>query len=841
MTRGKRDERRRTESSGVRSSLPFTVAAPVLVTSPFKVDLTGIGTVNLSAASRPSPPNDPWWRSNKIQNRWQAAAIVAVVAYVVCLVAVPHTYAGRSTPWLSGVGALAVTLPTVPILVRVRKVANMRAAWSAIGVGAFLLGVGIVLQLLQLRLLSSTSGLTIDDGFHLLSYLAFAVGVTLMAQQSFGLRAISVRLDSLIIALALGALVSITWFERILEHTGRTLLVELNLVYPIVMLSLLVLLLAGLVPRRLRVDASYVWLIVGLGVLGVGDSIQLNTLATNAHVPRAIAQASWPLGLSCIALAAWPRTNRLNEVPELSTPQRGLVLIPAVFGVLSTMLLTLSLLKHASSSTSYLALTSLALVILRMQLSHRELQALGLANFGEARTDHVTGLHNRRAFLEDGSEKFATLRPSQRLGIALIDLDGFKEVNDSIGHAYGDELLRTVGKRFAAIVANRGFMARIGGDEFAYTFVIEAGDDPVAFANDLARTLTETVSLGGTKVRVGASIGVAVSPVHGRTHHELLRSADVAMYEAKRSRSVVCLYRDEIDLNSRERLSLTDELRNAIERRHLVLHYQPTLDLCTGEIRGVEALVRWAHPTRGLLYPDDFIPLAERVGLIIPLTRSVLELAIAVAGRLNQGDQRLQMSVNISQWDLVDEQLPDSIDRMLKWYGVSSDRVTLEVTESSLANDPARAKQNLNNLRARGLLISIDDFGVGYSSLSQLLELPVDELKIDKSFIEALSFDDRAIALIQSTVEMARALKLTVVAEGIESRENLESLRSVGADFAQGNFVSRPLTERQLVSFLSRSAGQRSALTPRENIAAASPEQTIQPRVTRLMPRRNVS
>jgi len=319
----------------------------------------------------------------------------------------------------------------------------------------------------------------------------------------------------------------------------------------------------------------------------------------------------------------------------------------------------------------------------------------------------------------------------------------------------------------------------------------------------LAQTLSTPVSLDGTKVRVRASIGVAVSPDHGATLGELLRSADVAMYDAKRRHCVVSLYEDEIDLNTRERLSLIDELRAAIERRHLILHFQPTLDLFTERVIGVEALVRWQHPTRGLLYPDDFIPLAERVGLIVPLTRAVLELAIGAAAGLERSGHSLRMSVNISQWDLMDEQLPESIDRMLMWYNLPPDLLTLEVTESSLGQDPIRAKRSLEKLRSRGVRISIDDYGVGYSSMSQLLDLPVDELKIDKSFVFALASDTRAIALIRSTIEMARALDLTVVAEGVENGENLEALRRIGTHIVQGDFISRPLTSSQLEDFLS--------------------------------------
>jgi len=301
---------------------------------------------------------------------------------------------------------------------------------------------------------------------------------------------------------------------------------------------------------------------------------------------------------------------------------------------------------------------------------------------------------------------------------------------------------------------------------------------------------------------VGASIGVAISPDHGTTHSELLRSADVAMYEAKRSRSIVCVYHAGHDLNSRERLELIDELRTAINTRSLTLHYQPTLNLHTETVVGVEALVRWHHPRQGLLQPDSFVPLAERVGLIPQLTRVVLEMAIAEAAKLESRGYPLQMSVNISRYDLVDEQLPVFIDTLLEEHDVPHSRLTLEVTESCIGSDPERAKRSIDELRARGIRISIDDFGVGYSSMSQLLQLPIDELKIDKSFVLALDEDDRARAIISSTVELARALKLVVVAEGAEKMSNLNSLAYLGVDIAQGFFISEPLTSGELGRFM---------------------------------------
>jgi EAL domain-containing protein (putative c-di-GMP-specific phosphodiesterase class I) len=364
-------------------------------------------------------------------------------------------------------------------------------------------------------------------------------------------------------------------------------------------------------------------------------------------------------------------------------------------------------------------------------------------------------------------------------------------------------LLNIVGDRLQYGMANRGSIARIGGDEFATSCVLTSMQEGVVIAEELNATLTEPIVLDGVTVRISASIGVAISPDHGLEPVDLLRSADVAMYQSKISRTAVCTYHADIDPNSRERLAMIDELRAAIESRELTLHFQPQLDLRTSVVHGVEALVRWQHPTRGLLYPDEIVSLADRVGLMLPLTRAVLEQAIGEASRLDRGGNGLQMSVNITRYDLLDDQLPNFIDQLLKENDVPPSRLTLEITESSVGEDPENAKRCIEKLRDRGIRISIDDFGVGYSSMSQLLDLPIDELKVDKSFVLALESDRRARAIVRSAIELARALDLTFIAEGIETSTNLTMLEEMGADIGQGYFIAKPLTSAELDDFLA--------------------------------------
>ena len=741
-------------------------------------------------------------RETSAQLWWQVTAAVLVLVYCGSMFAIHRPPGGYQWFWDGWIGNIAATLPIVPIIIRIRAKTKLRAAWGAMAIGIGLNTIANLVYIFHDRSLNPVPSPTSSDLAYLLSDLAFIAGVAMMTQASFGRGLLSLRLDGVVAGLATAAAAAMLWFERLLTVSGHPWPVVIKLADPTSDLVLLMLIVAGLAPRRYRVTWSTGLLTLGVLWFVVGDAIYLNQTASHTFAQGRPVGGSWVIAIWLMGLAAWGREDR-RSLPRRSSgvAPPGFALVPIVFGFLSLAVLAVSLGRDDASAASNLALGALGAVIIRMAMTLRELRG-GAENFRDARTDQLTALQNRRAFLEDAELKMQTAGDSEHVGVMLVDLDGFKEINDSLGHHCGDELLRIVATRFQGKIADRGSVARLGGDEFASACIVGSCQELVVVARELAETLFDPISLDGVTVRVGASIGVAISPDHGSTHSALLRSADVAMYEAKRSRSIVCVYHADHDLNSRERLELIDELRTAIDMRSLTLHYQPTLSLHTETIVGVEALVRWHHPRQGLLQPDDFVPLAERVGLIPQLTRAVLEMAIAEAARLDERGHSLQMSVNISRYDLVDEDLPAFIDDLLEKYGVPHRRLTLEVTESCIGADPERARRSIDELRARGIRISIDDFGVGYSSMSQLLQLPIDELKIDKSFVLALDEDDRARAIISSTVELARALKLVVVAEGAEKTSNLNALAYLGVDIAQGFFIARPLTSVQLDAFL---------------------------------------
>jgi len=429
--------------------------------------------------------------------------------------------------------------------------------------------------------------------------------------------------------------------------------------------------------------------------------------------------------------------------------------------------------------------------------------------------DALTGLPNR-TLLHDRLAHTLRLveRDASSLALLLLDLDRFKEVNDTLGHQAGDALLRQVAARMRDAVRSSDTVARLGGDEFAVLLPGAERDGAVHAAQTLRAALVAPMTVEGQTVHVGASIGIAVTPTHGHEAAVLLRHADVAMYIAKRAGSGYAVYDPRHDGYSTGRLMREAELRQALVTHELVLHYQPLVDLRTGQTTGVEALVRWAHPTHGLLAPAAFIPLAEQTGLIVPLTRWVLEQAVAQQAAWARAGRPLAVAVNLSVRTLHDERLPETLAWLLRRSAIAPEQVTLEITESVLMADPAQARAVLTRLSALGVRVAIDDFGTGYSSLAYLKQLPVDAVKIDKSFVQSMGATEttKDTAIVRSIIELGHNLGLMVVAEGIEDRETWAHVRALGGDVAQGYYLSRPLPLPSLDRWLASSPwGQRGA------------------------------
>jgi diguanylate cyclase (GGDEF)-like protein len=440
------------------------------------------------------------------------------------------------------------------------------------------------------------------------------------------------------------------------------------------------------------------------------------------------------------------------------------------------------------------------LILARMIWLVRQLQEQAEWLVQLADTDLLTGLPNRRALT---AEVLARLADNGRhLALLLLDLDKFKEVNDSLGHHVGDLLLVQVGTRLSDQLRTSDMLARLGGDEFAVLLDDVGHDAAIDVADKLRGALDEPFTLEGVALHTSVSVGIALFPDHGLDLGPLLRKADIAMYKAKTSGNGRHVYCSVDDADDSTRLQKVEELRTAMTTDQLVLHYQPKIDLDTGDVHSVEALVRWEHPTRGLLYPDAFLHLVEESGLMAALTRVVLAQALDQVAHWRANGQPLTVAVNLSASSLVDSDLPRQVASMLAARGVSPDALQLEITEEFLMADRDRARSILTRLRNTGIQISVDDYGTGYSSLSYLRDLPIDELKLDRSFILSMADDTRAAALVASTIALAHSLGLRMVAEGVENIVTYAELTRLGCDQAQGYFMSRPVPAAELNNWL---------------------------------------
>ena len=422
----------------------------------------------------------------------------------------------------------------------------------------------------------------------------------------------------------------------------------------------------------------------------------------------------------------------------------------------------------------------------------------------QAMHDELTGLPNRACFYDRTDQ---ALRQASRDGshtaVLLFDLDRFKEINDTLGHKYGDRVLCEVGPRIRPGLRAADTLARLGGDEFCVLLPdVGCVAAAVEVAERLLGLLEEPFEIDGITLAVEASCGIATAPADGDSSDLLLQRSDVAMYLAKNSHAKVVVYHEDLNVNTPERLSLLGELRMALPRGQLVLHYQPKAVLSTGHAQGVEALVRWQHPTLGLVLPDQFIPMAEHTGLIKPLTSWVLNTALCQLRdwreRADEHMPQLSMAVNLSTRSLLDDAFPAEVVAALDRWQILPEMLELEITESSIMADPVKAHRLLNEMSAIGVKIAIDDFGTGYSSLAYLKDLPVDQLKIDKSFVLNMHRDPSDAIIVKSVIDLGHNLGLQTVAEGIEDLATWRQLSNLGCDSAQGYFLAKPLPAADL-------------------------------------------
>jgi len=718
---------------------------------------------------------------------------VAVLAGVQLLVAVAPDR-GPFGAALQLVLALAVQGAVCAVLLwRARLTADERSLWQRLTGAAALLGGGAAVAAVLTSAEVGTVAVVPLVLAHVAAFPLVYGGMVLWNRDATNVADPS---DTLLGMAAVLAVVAVT--DAVLGHLGSDLTTDpWWQVQPVLMQTAAGLVLLGTaatVPfiSGMNRDPRARWL---LG--GVTADLVAGTLVAAGH------QQGWAVasvGALCTCAAALLRPA---GIPRTKTDPSATTIGAFVVNIACTLVLVVVAVSTPSPTAAWCAGIAATSSGIRLLLNVRDLSQLTESR-REALTDELTGLANRRAVLRRVAERCDEGAP---LVLGVLDLDKFKEVNDGLGHSAGDDLLRMVAQRLQPMLGPGDVLGRLGGDEFALIADVPAGTSPGERAAVLGRELQDWLAgpfeVGGMSVHVAVSLGLTCHAGAAVPPAALLRQADAAMYDAKRSGSQVVHYDADRHGDSSGRLALVEELRAGVQGGELVLHHQPQVDVATGRTVGVEALVRWAHPTRGLLQPADFLPLAEVHGLMGPLTNEVLAQAVAQAAHWHREGRDLRVSVNLSASNLLDTGLPQRVADLLATHALPPSVLVLEVTETVLLSDPDRSLAVVAALADLGAMVSIDDFGTGYASLTYLHRLPVAELKLDRSFTEDLLTDSRAAAIVASTIRLAHQLGLRVVAEGVEDPATLLHLRALDCDESQGFLHSPPLPAAELETWLA--------------------------------------
>ncbi|MCP3900596.1 MAG: EAL domain-containing protein [Desulfobacteraceae bacterium] len=414
----------------------------------------------------------------------------------------------------------------------------------------------------------------------------------------------------------------------------------------------------------------------------------------------------------------------------------------------------------------------------------------------DATHDSVTGLPNRVLLLDRLEQAIQTAKYQKTLlGLLILDIDSFKEINDTLGHYSGDRLLKQIVSRLQGAVEKSNSLAKLDSDDFAILVQgISDHDNIIGVVKKIQKIFIEPFSIEGLRLEVQATMGIAIFPGHGKNGDTLIQRANIALYAAQGSSQKYKIYSKGLDKNNPQRLTMMGELRQAIENDELILHYQPKINLEKLSVKGIEALVRWRHPEHGVMSPEEFIPMAERTGLIKPLSVWVLNKALSQVEKWHRQKFKVSISINLSPSTFLDTELPDLIIGLLSLYDVPAHFIILEITEGSMIKDPDLAMEILTRLTQRGIKISIDDFGTGYSSLAYLKKLPVNEVKIDRSFVKDMIDNYHDAVIVKAIIDLGHNLSLNVVAEGVENKETAARLKELGCDELQGTFFSQPLS-----------------------------------------------
>ena len=722
-----------------------------------------------------------------------------LVAYFVSLIVRPPDQSVRIVDsW--GVGAFELFASALCLFRAVNS--RRRLVPLMLGIGILSWSIGDTVLAAESAGGGSPSVPSLADLFWLGFYPTIYVALVLLTRKHLNRTGATTWLDGAVAGLGAAALCACFAFNTILHSVGGSATtVATDLAYPIGDGLLLMLAVGGtaIIPGR----KSPQWMLIAgaIAITAIGDTFNLfASSGSTSHLGAILNGIAWPCAILLISIAVWMRP--LQSSPLVQSRTVGF-LLPGLGAVAGLSILVFDTVHQVTPVAVGLATATLIAVGIRLAVSVRGLRILTETRRRQAITDELTGLGNRRqlfnlldAFFADHADPETVDRP---LSLLYVDLDHFKEINDSFGHSAGDEVLRQLGPRLTSHLRATDALVRVGGDELAVLIMDTDSTYAATVAERLIAELEQPFVLDTLSVRVGASIGIASAPTDATDSTALLRCADLAMYRAKVGPSPVELYRRDID-DDGNRLRLVDELRDAILGGHLEVHFQPQLDLVTGTLSAMEALVRWPHPRLGLIPPLEFIPLAEEAGLMQSLTALVLERAVEQCAAWRAAGQMVTVSVNVSATNLLDSGFSQSVMAALARHDLAPASLILEITETTIIRDFDLCKIVIEQLRELGLGVSIDDFGAGVTSLAYLGSLAASELKLDRSFLTRLATGDteRNLALVRATIALGHKLNMRVVAEGIEDLEALNLLASIGCDLAQGYFISEPMLAADL-------------------------------------------
>lgn len=707
---------------------------------------------------------------------------------------------------------------------------GQRVPWGLMAVGLFVWTIADAYYTGWVSVMDEPPYPSAADWAYLAFYPFAFIGLTALLITRVKRPPLWVWLDALLVALGTAAYLWLVGPDAFAKPDASTAANFMNVANPAADMILICLLLGVMGVIGWKFDRQWLLLLFGALALWITDSAWMLGVAESSYSVGAFIDVGWPLAFALMTAGAWQIHQR---------PMRPVVGFRSALVPLVVIVFALGLLLYGTQSTTSLplasaVLASLAIVAGAIRSSVAFKQASVQAEATRlAHTDSLTGLGNRR-FLDESLEQAVRqdATGSQKpCALLLLDIDHFKEINDALGHGIGDEVLQIIAQRLLDAVADSDVVGRLGGDEFAILLRgQDAGARSLAVADRIMRESTTPVLVGSVELPIAVSVGIAHSPDHALGAEDLLQAADVAMYRAKSSRSGSAVFEQGQGLEQRRKLLLTHELRTAVTQDQLFCDFQPKVDVLTGDVVDIEALVRWRHPHLGTLYPDDFLGIAEGAGLMGQLTQRVLAVALRQSARWRADGLPSNVAVNVSVTNLIDKALPKAIRGMLQANDLPPTDLTLEITETVLITDPSLVQEVVEELHDMGVVISIDDYGTGYSSLAQLRRLEAREIKLDHTLVTGLKHRSDIRAIVHATVGLAHELGLRLVAEGVESADDLAELRALHCDVVQGFFVYRPSSAEDLTSWL-RAGGYRQfgapAVAPHFGVPTPRPDSNL--------------